>query len=272
MTNTLMDIDTLRTRASAQSNPAEQPAPSAPSAPSAQSAQSSQPDQRYAPAAGERPGSATLRLGADGAELPRAGELAALLSRVPVARVQLAQAVDFSALPDHAIVRMLALIRECSSIGVRVAWSLVLDARRLDALSRLDHLPAPAAIRVPDERAESADDWRSAGKFGLFYFRKGPGFVSVVDQRPESGRRIILDDPVLMEVFLDALDGCAWPEAARTPHHAAASRALEEQGLIMRVGDHCVTLPVHMRTWPLGAALLGGTLASAGRKPDETAG
>jgi hypothetical protein len=245
-----MDIDDLRTRASDQPD---------------------QPDQGHAPTEG-RPGSATLCLGASGAELPRAGELAALLSRVPVARVQLAQAVDFTTLPPGAITRMIALIRECSSIGVPVTWSLVLRARQLDLVSRLDHLPAPSAITVPDEEAAAAGGWRSSGKFGLFYFRKGPAFVSVVDQRPESARRLILDDPVPMDVFLSALDGCAWAEVARTPHHAEAARVLQEQGLIMRVGDHCTTLPVHMRSWPLGAALLGGTLASAGRKPEETAG
>ncbi len=218
--------------------------------------------------AGGRPADATLTLGSGGAELPAAGELAALLTRVPVARVRLAEPADFSALPGDAIVRIIALIRECSSIGVRVAWSLILGAEQLDLIPRLDHLPAPDGVTVPEKGTLPADEWRSSSTFGLLYFRKGPKFLSVVDQRPESSSRIIMDDPTLMEVFLDALEGRAWAELTRTPQCAAAARDLVDKGLLMRVGDHCVTLPVHMRSWPLGAALLGGTLASAGKKSE----
>lgn len=241
MTNALMDIGELRTRAS---------------------------DQGSAPA-GRRPGAATLTLGADGAELPRAAELAALLPRVPVAGVRLAESADFSALPDHAIVRIIALIRECSSIGARVIWSLSLGAEQLDLIRQLDHLPAPDTITVPAEGAPSAGEWRASRDFGLLYFRKGPKFLSVVDERPESSRRIIVDDPAVMEVFLQALEGCAWAEATRTPRSAAAARDLVSKGLLLRVGDQCVTLPVHMRSWPLGSVLLGGTLASAGKKSED---
>jgi hypothetical protein len=239
-TLTLMDLGELRARAS---------------------------DEGRVPAGG-RPADATLTLGSDGAELPAAGELAALLTRVPVARVRLAEPADFSALPGDEIVRIIALIRECSSIGVRVAWSLILGAEQLDLIPRLDHLPAPDGITVLEKGTLSADEWRSSSTFGLLYFRKGPKFLSVVDQRPESSSRIIMDDPTLMEVFLDALEGRAWAELTRTPQCAAAARDLVDKGLLMRVGDHCVTLPVHMRSWPLGAALLGGTLASAGKKPE----
>ncbi|URM91485.1 DUF5825 family protein [Streptomyces sp. MRC013] len=214
----------------------------------------------------------TLTLGADGAELPPATELATLLLRVPVTGVRLAAPADFSALPDHTIVRIIALVRECSSIGTRVSWSLVLGAEQLGLIPQLDHLPAPDAVTVPEEGASSAGEWRSSCDFGLLYFRKGPNFLSIVDQRPESGRRIVVDDPAMTDVFFQALEGCAWVEAARTPRYAAAARDLVDKGLLLRVGDHCVTLPVHMRSWPLGAVLLGGTLASAGRKPDDVNG
>lgn len=240
--STLMDIGELRTRAS----------------------------QEGRVSTGVRPATVTLTLGAAGAELPVASELAALLPRVPVSGVRLAEPADFSTLPGHAIVRIIALIRECSSIGARVTWSLVLNADQLDLIPRLDHLPVPETITVPRDGAPSVDEWRSAGKFGLLYFRKGPKFLAIVDQRPESGSRLIVDDPAMIEVFLRGLEGCAWAELTRTPRDAAAARELLDRGLLLRVGDHCVTLPVHMRSWPLGAALLGGTLASAGKKSDNT--
>lgn len=187
---------------------------------------------------------ATLTLGAD---LPLASELGTLLASVPVAGVQLTHPVDFARLPDHAIVRVIALLRECSSIGARVTWSLVSGPQKA-----LDHLPAP----------EGRPRWRSASTFGLFYFRRGPGFLSVVDRRAESIGRTTVAEPTMVDAFRQALDGCAWDGSA-------ALRRLVQLGLVMRFGDHCVALPVHMRTWPIGAALLGGTLASAGKNPDK---
>ncbi|GII87800.1 hypothetical protein Ssi03_57900 [Sphaerisporangium siamense] len=224
-------------------------------------------DERRVPAG--RPATLTLTLGSDWAELPAATELAALLRRVPVAGVWLAEAVDFSALPSHVIVRIVALLRECSSIGARVTWSLILGAEQLGLVPRLDHLPAPDSVTVVGEGTPSVGEWRSAGNFGLFYFRKGPNFLFVVDQRPESSREIVMDDPILRDVFLEAVEGCAWSEVARSSRYAAAARDLVDKGLVMRVGDHCVALPVRMRSWPLGVALLGGTLASAGKKSED---
>ncbi|MBT2407839.1 MULTISPECIES: DUF5825 family protein [unclassified Streptomyces] len=220
-------------------------------------------------AVGGRPASTTLTLGSDWAELPAAIELAALLPRVPVAGVRLAEPVDLSALPGHVIVRIIALLRECSSIGAQVTWSLTLAPEQLDLIPRLDHLPAPERITVLGQGTPSVDEWRSASNFGLLYFRKGPKFLSVVDQRPESSGEIIVDDPTVIDVLLQGLEGCTWADMTRNPGHAAAARYLVDKGLVMRVGDHCVTLPVHMRSWPLGAALLGGTLAAAGKKRDD---
>jgi hypothetical protein len=210
----------------------------------------------------------TLILGADGAEIPAASELAALLTRAPVAGVWLAEPVDFSALPGLAIVRIIALIRECSSIGARVTWSLTLGPEQLGLVSLLDHLPAPDRITVREKGVFSVSRWRSSHQFGLLYFRKGPAFLSVVDQRPESGSRIVVDNPVLMEVFRRALAGCTWSGLTQDPQWAAAAQDLVGRALLLHVGEYCVTLPVHMRSWPLGTALLGGTLASAGKKPE----
>ncbi|MFI2203094.1 DUF5825 family protein [Streptomyces sp. NPDC020192] len=225
-------------------------------------------DESRTPAAG-RPRAATLTLGADGDGLPAATELAALLPRVPVCGVRLAEPADLSSLPAHTIVRIVALLRECSSIGTPVTWSLIIGADQLGLIPRLDHLPAPETITVVRRGTAPAADWRSGRSFGLLYFRKGPTFLSVVDERPESCGRIVLDDPAPTEVFLRGLEGRSWSELTPTPDHAAAARDLVDRGLLLRLGDQCVTLPVHMRSWPLGAALLGGTLASAGKKKEE---
>ncbi|OWV11963.1 hypothetical protein B5D80_03375 [Micromonospora wenchangensis] len=215
--------------------------------------------------AGGRPATLTL----DPAELPTSGEFAELLTRVPVGGVRLAEPVDLSALPDRTAARIVALLRECSSIGVPVTWSLVLDAERRHLVRHLDHLPAPVRATVRGSGTTAVDSWRSTRTFGLLHFRRGPGFLAVVDQRQRPVRRLVLDDPTRIDVFLRALPGCPWAELTAGPAEAAAARRLVDDGLLLRLGDHCVTLPVHMRSWPLGAALLGGTLASAGKKRDD---
>ena len=215
-----------------------------------------------------RPAVMTLTLGPDWTGLPAATELASLLLRVPVAGVRFVGPVDLSALPGHVVVRVIALLRECSSTGARVSWSIVLGPEQLGLIQRLDHLPAPDGITVTGRTAPSAREWRSSSGFGLFHFRKGPGFLVVSDQRPESRGRLVVDDPAMTEVFFQGLEGCTWAQVTGNPRHAAAAHALADKGVLLRIGDHCVVLPVHLRSWPLGAALLGGTLASAGKKKD----
>lgn len=238
--STMIDINELRTRASGE---------------------------ELAPARG-RPATATVMLGAGGSELPVASELAALLSRVPVGGVRLAHPVDFSTFSDDAIVRVIASIRECSSIGAQVSWSLILGANQIDLVPQLDHLPAPNVITVRGSGSAPLGEWRSSRSFGLLYFRRGPKFLSVVDRRSGATDRIVLDDPAVIDVFLRGLEGFVWNDVTGDFRHNAAARDLVDRGLIMRIGDQGVTLPVHMRSWPLGAALLGGTLASAGKKVD----
>lgn len=215
---------------------------------------------------GDRPATVTLTLSADDAALVDVTELARLLSTVPVAGVRLAEAVDFTVLPGRVVTRVLAVVRECSSIGARLDWSLTLDAARVGLIPRLDHLPAPRRVIVVGQSSPWLGEWRSSGMFGLCYFRKGPTFLSIVDQRNGPDIPFIVEDPAMVEIFHRGLSGCAWSAVATDPSSEAAAQRLVEQGLLLRAGDHCVTLPVHMRSWPVGVALLGGTLASAGKK------
>ncbi len=225
--------------------------------------------QEAAGPSGGRPATVTLTLGPDWSTLPTAAELGGLLSRSPVAGVRFAEPVDFSALPAGALVRIVALLRECSTVGARVSWSLVLDAGEPGLAQRLDHLPAPESVTVAG-KGEVDAAWRSTDTFGLLYFRRGPGFLAVGDFREGPAGQSVMEDPALRDVFLRALEGCPWADVTGDDRAAAAAAELVDLGLLLRVGDHCVTLPVHMRTWPLGSVLLGGTLAAAGKKVDDT--
>lgn len=221
-----------------------------------------------------RVASRTLTLGAGGEPLPAASELAALLARVPVGAVHLAEPVDLAEGADQTATRGLAVVRECSSIGVRVIWSLVLGPLQDELVTRLDHLPAPEQVTVPGQGRRPLGEWRSINTFDLFYFRKGPRFLSIVERRAESTRHLIVTDPAEIEVLHRGLDGCTGAELAQDARHLATAGQLVAAGLLLRLGDSYVTLPAHMRSWPIGAKLLTGTLASAGPKQqsDEAAG
>lgn len=223
---------------------------------------------------GSRAATATLRLNG-GQSLPQAADLAKLLSASPVSQVEVVDPLDLSTDSSETIVRTVAVLRECSSLGASVRWALRTSPGQSGLVSLLDHLPAPQRVELAGGGDQHVTPWRSDSYFGLFYFRRGPGFLSVVDQRPESSRRLVIDDPARMAVFRRCLDGCAWAELATEPGTADAAGDLLKAGLLLCPGGevsadaHLVTLPVHMRTWPIGAKLLTGTLASAGPKPNS---
>ncbi|MDB5937335.1 MAG: hypothetical protein JWQ01_4679, partial [Massilia sp.] len=210
---------------------------------------------------GSRAATATLRLNG-GQSLPQAADLAKLLSASPVSQVEFVDPLDLSTDSSATIARTVAVLRECSSLGASVRWTLRTAPGQGGLVGLLDHLPAPQRVEFAGGGDQPVTPWRSDSYFGLFYFRRGPGFLSVVDQRPESGRRLVIDDPARMAVFRRCHDGCAWAELATEPGTADAAGDLLKAGLLLRPGDgasadaHLVTLPVHMRTWPIGSKLL----------------
>ncbi|MDF5754395.1 DUF5825 family protein [Spongiactinospora sp. TRM90649] len=105
------------------------------------------------------------------------------------------------------------------------------------------HLPPPESADGPHDR------WRSGFRLGLCYYRRGPGFVQVKDVRePERSASFVLDVPELVEVFLR----CLRPTRAADVDPDAAGALLDER-LLLRLGDRLVTLPYHMRRWPVPA-------------------
>jgi Family of unknown function (DUF5825) len=194
-----------------------------------------------------------LRLDSAEHDLPSASDLALLLSAAPVRGIRLVEPVDTARLPDLALARVIALLRESASIGVEVVWSLVLDTEHRDLIPRIDHLPTPESITVRGVGPLPLGEWRASRQFGLLHFRRGPGFLSVIDRRPESSSRIVLDDRATMEAFLRCLEPCSWQTLTSDPELAVPAGELLQERLTVRLGDSCVALPVHMRHWPIPA-------------------
>jgi hypothetical protein len=87
--------------------------------------------------------------------------------------------------------------------------------------------------------------WRAAFRYGLCYYRVGPGFLLVVDHRRTShGIASVLRDPD----EIATLRGLAYPGPAT---ETAAFARLCDQGLILRAGGAAVCLPYRLRLWPI---------------------
>ncbi|UFQ20003.1 MULTISPECIES: DUF5825 family protein [Streptomyces] len=140
--------------------------------------------------------------------------------------------------------------RQCASHQVGVDWSCP-PAADLTGPA-LHHLPPPAApnhAKAPDPH----DTWRQRHRYGLCYFRRGPGCVSVKDSRaPDATAHFTLDDPGLRTGFLHALT--PRPAHHLTPRQREAARLLVHENLLWQSpGGHLVTLPTRMLRWPIPA-------------------
>ena len=93
---------------------------------------------------------------------------------------------------DEFDVRFVRLLREAISVALHVDWTAA-GAVPFDP-DDVCHLQPPA--RGPDHA------WRDRFRFGLCFYRKGPGFVLLKDTRDlATGARFRLDDPRAVAAF-----------------------------------------------------------------------
>jgi hypothetical protein len=141
---------------------------------------------------------------------------------------------------DEHDLRFLYLLREAMSVILRVDWSATAPVPFEPSM--VGHLQPP--------RAPAGDEWRRLHRFGLCYYRLGPGFVLLRDTRDaEESARYRLDDP---EAVL------AWSEleaVRRIPELSGSTRALYEllagEDMVLRRGEWVTVLPYRLRRWPL---------------------
>ncbi|MEU7050867.1 DUF5825 family protein [Streptomyces eurythermus] len=145
-----------------------------------------------------------------------------------------------------ADVRFLAFLRECQSAALTVHWSgSVAPGTPVGALY---HLPPPTALAGALSDALAA--WTRTYRYGVCYYRRGPGFVQVKDARvPGATARFILDHPCLLSVFLLCLTPC--DEELLDCEQREAASLLAEENLLWNTRGQLVTLPTLMRRWPI---------------------
>ncbi|MFI0796802.1 DUF5825 family protein [Micromonospora rubida] len=150
---------------------------------------------------------------------------------------------------DENALPALALLREASALAADVGWTAVVDGPV--PIWQLTHLPPPRDVSgvAPGDLAR----WRETFRFGLCYYRRGPGFLTVHDARRGVPTRSTIADPAAIAAV----------EALRTPRRVAdldpvlrdAVAGLAGRGLVLHIGRSAMTLPWRPTRWPVPCIL-----------------
>ncbi|WP_051781829.1 MULTISPECIES: DUF5825 family protein [unclassified Streptomyces] len=143
-------------------------------------------------------------------------------------------------------------LRDCQSQALTVRWVPDSEVLPFDT-GLLHHLPPPAprtAAPGGSGRPDGTAVWRSRYAYGLFYHRRGPDFVTVMDRRdPSASARFTLDRPALVGAFLAVQEPTAL-DALDVTHREAVSLLADER-LVLVTQGWVVALPPRLRRWPV---------------------
>lgn len=155
-------------------------------------------------------------------------------------KVVLVKPVDLRVADRRSIERLRA-IRDLTSCSVHVDW--VLQGSGGFDLRRLFTFFPPRAIAGDQP---SCDQWRNEFRYGLLYWRLGPGFISIRDSRQGRVNLLTLHHPAYIKAFLACVQGLPVCD-----EHAVACEDLEAEGVLCRVEDWLIALPFRMKHWPV---------------------
>lgn len=174
-------------------------------------------------------------------------------------RVALAAPITLTGGDTATALRMVALVRDLTSVGIAIDWTLRLPDRAPtdddDEENRwgaggwrlISHLHPPSQVDAGG--AGDADavrtEWADTYFFGRFMYRRGPGFVQVRDRRLGTLNRFTVDDPAYLAAIRTLTPGT--PAAAVRPDVLAAFR---DEGLVWAAGGVALWLPYRVRRWP----------------------
>lgn len=156
-----------------------------------------------------------------------------------------------AATPATAL-RHLAVIRELTSVGIPVDWSVRLSTA--DDWKRLVHLTPPRHLHLAEEPKEGPGHalraWRAAHLPGMCIWRRGPGFIEIRDHRGDPPRVDLLDEPAALAAQRTAADGST---ARALPSDLSADWL--RRNLLLAVGPQVLWLPCRPHRWPFPAML-----------------
>lgn len=143
--------------------------------------------------------------------------------------------------PDEIDIRTLAVLRDLMSFRVKPIWHLICPTD-LD-LRPFYFIFPPQSI---NGKQFSASEWMSEFRYGLLYWRKGPGFVSVRDGRDNSVTEATLTAGTFLDAFRLAQYGCC-----EDTLDLVRVKPLVDDKIIERIGSHLLVLPYRMIYWPI---------------------
>lgn len=138
----------------------------------------------------------------------------------------------------------LRLLRTVTSHAVRLRWTI--GGRPSFPTHTYAHLLPPSDGVELDDLGHTVE-WARDYRYGSFYYRRGPGMVTVKDVRPgqPSARMVIADGADQFERLAESPDGI--PE----PGDEGLVADAIEAGLAVEVDGRALVLPFRMRHWPV---------------------
>jgi hypothetical protein len=158
-----------------------------------------------------------------------------------------AQVITFRAGDAGAVLESLRTLRDRTARAESAPWHAELSGFQDPQV--LFHLAPPETADRPDVLRS----WRTAFRYGLLHYRRGPGFLVVHDARPGArSPRTIVDDPQAV-AMLDENAGPLPLPSGRSP----AIRELLDSRLLLVMGGHAIPLPYRLQRLPLPVEVLG---------------
>jgi hypothetical protein len=158
--------------------------------------------------------------------------------------VEIAEPIEMGVSSDTDLVSVYSLRELTSRVGA-VRWTL--SGEPAAGLLPVCHLVPPSSGQS-EKSARFAKEWRSAFRYGSFYYRLGPDFVRITDTR---------DDASSARYSIAGSDSAVFQQLAETGVCRLADvpfkvrQALADNGLCLCSQTWLVVLPYRMRIWPV---------------------
>ncbi|WP_354051572.1 MULTISPECIES: DUF5825 family protein [unclassified Bradyrhizobium] len=154
-------------------------------------------------------------------------------------RVIIDRPIDLGAATELEI-RRLRLVRDLTSSSIPVEWRL--HGVNGSELTSFHHLSPPTDIRGTDCDLSA---WREQFRYGLLYWRAGPGFISIRDAR--NGNVTVT---TLSSAYAAAFMRCLVGDRLEGVD-AKILQTLISDRVIMRLDGCYLSLAYRMRRWPI---------------------
>jgi Family of unknown function (DUF5825) len=161
--------------------------------------------------------------------------------------------VDLDDADGAAAVTALVVVRELTSHGIAVDWTLRLPRGHPAGPAgwrMLSHLHPPSAVLSDHAEEDISTQWRNSFHAAKCGYRHGPGFIEIRDRRTGSFKRLVIRYSQRDQGIQPLLRGV--PAAALT--EAVKVRYLRED-LLHQAGRFLWWTPYRIRRWPLSTTI-----------------